>query len=78
MGLGDSIKRAGHGSQFVIMAFHPDDRMAKLVYEALEWYLADNGLSLTEEIVNKAYAQSDLYPKLTVKKFVSGLLDGNY
>lgn len=72
MGLGQSIKRWGHGKQLVRVAFDPYQPYAHLAMEALVWTLEDRGIQVSDEVLESAVIESAKYPQLTVKKFVDG------
>ena len=73
MGVLVSTKRWAHGKQKLIGVFHPDPFMAQLALEALEWTLLDRGMVLSEEILEKAFMETEKYPMINIRDFVAGI-----
>ena len=73
MGLLLSLKRKAHSSQRLAQLFNPDPRISAVVVDALVWCLADRGLSLDDEIFQRAKNEVEKYPAITVGKFISGI-----
>ena len=74
MGFGMGVKRWAHGKQHVRQVFNPNPDLARLALDALEWYLLDRGIALTDELFEEARVESRQIPLLDSERFYRRLV----